>query len=44
MCFSGVTLALIPLVKPVSPVSAEKSDRSLRCLCTSISYGACASD
>ena len=44
MRFSGVTLALVPPVKPVSLVAADKLDISLRCLCTSISSGAGASD
>ena len=44
MSSSGVTLTLVPTVKPVYPVDAEKEDVSLRCLCTSISSGAGASD
>ena len=39
----GVTLAPVTPVKPVSPVASDKADRSLQCLCTSISYGAGAS-
>ena len=44
MRFSGVALALFPPVKPVSPAAADKADKSLRCLCTSIYSGAGASD
>ena len=44
MQFSGFTLTPVPTVKPVSPVVYDKEDVSLRCLCTSISYGAGASD
>ena len=44
MRFSGVTLALVPPVKPVSPVASEKADISLWCLCTSFYSGAGASD
>ena len=43
MRFSGVTIAIVSPVKPVSPVDADKLDRSLRCLCTSIYSGAVAS-
>ena len=37
-------ITLVPPVKPVSPVVAGKEDIYLQCLCTSISYGAGASD
>ena len=43
MRFSGVTLALVPPIKPVYPVASDKEDRSLRCLWTSIPSGAGAS-
>ena len=44
MRFPGVTLALVPPIKTFSPVDAEKPDRFLRCLCTSICSGAGACD
>ena len=44
MRFSGVTLALVTPIKPFSPVAAYKADRYIRCLRTSISSGAGASD
>ena len=44
MRFSGVTLALVTPVKPVSPVYADKEDIYIRCLCTYIYSGAGASD
>ena len=44
MRFSGVTLAIVPPVKPISPVAADKADGSLRCLCTYIYSGAGDSD
>ena len=42
----GVTLDLVPPVKPdfTYPVSPEKADISLQCLCTFISSGAVDSD
>ena len=43
MRFSGVTLDIVPPVKPVSTVTLDKKDRSLQCLCTSISSGVGAS-
>ena len=42
--FSGITFALVPPVKLVFLVADDKADRSLRCVCTSIYYGAGASD
>ena len=44
--FYGVTLALVPPVKPelISPVSLDKTDISARSLCNTISSGAGASD
>ena len=48
MRFSGVSSNLVTPVKPVSPVDKDKEDVweavSLRCLRTTISYGAGASD
>ena len=44
MRFSGVTLDLVPIVKPVSPVAADKTDIYLRCFSTYISSGAGAYD
>ena len=44
MRFSGVILSLVPPFEPVSPVAANKVDRSLRCLRTSIYSGSGASD
>ena len=44
MSFSGVTLTLVPYVKPVSNVAEDKEYVSLQCLCTSIYSGASASD
>ena len=40
MRFSGVNLSLVPPVKPVSPVDADKSYMSLQCLFTYIYSGA----
>ena len=42
MRFTGVTLDIVPLVKPISPIASDKADESIRCLCTSISSGAVA--
>ena len=40
MRFSDVTIALVPPVKPVSTVAADKGDMYLRCLRNFISSGA----
>ena len=42
--FSGAVLTLVPPVKYISPVAADKEDVYLRFLCTTISSGAGASD